>query len=350
MLLFGMSAREIKQEADKIIKKNIQNERNQQRVNQELNQTSSILIMIRLGISLDRIARRLDMNRKTVSELSDRFQWIKNELNQGRSIPECAKKLSFPEPLIWSIALEEKTDQERFKALNWGLLTWDHWYWNDVDHRFGDDWPGRIPAQLVAHTLFYFSRENQLVFDPMAGGGVVPDICLIFHRRCWSFDLVDRVKTRPEIECYHWNPADLKWPIKSRHKPDLIFIDPPYFKKMEGQYSKDSISSLSRKEYLTFFKELFLLIFDHSTASARLAFLNADWRDFQGIPALEEDRRKSIFITDYSTLLSEAGWEITQFIDCPMSSQRFHAGIVSQMQQKRILGITRRTLIIARKG
>ena len=25
-------------------------------------------------------------------------------------------------------------------------LTWDHWYWNDVDYRFGDDWPGRIPA------------------------------------------------------------------------------------------------------------------------------------------------------------------------------------------------------------
>ena len=46
---------------------------------------------------------------------------------------------------------QKKTDQERFKDLNWGLRTWDHWYFNDVDHRFGDDWPGRIPAQLVAH-------------------------------------------------------------------------------------------------------------------------------------------------------------------------------------------------------
>ena len=42
----------------------------------------------------------------------------------------------------------------------------DNWYFNDVDHRFGDDWPGRIPAQLVAHTLFYFTQENDLVFDP----------------------------------------------------------------------------------------------------------------------------------------------------------------------------------------
>jgi hypothetical protein len=54
----------------------------------------------------------------------------------------------------------EKTDQELFKDLNWGLRTWDNWYFNDVDHRFGDDWPGRIPAQLVAHTLFYFTKES----------------------------------------------------------------------------------------------------------------------------------------------------------------------------------------------
>jgi len=36
-----------------------------------------------------------------------------------------------PEPLVRSIALEGKSDQERFKALNWGLRTWDLWNWND---------------------------------------------------------------------------------------------------------------------------------------------------------------------------------------------------------------------------
>jgi len=92
----------------------------------------------------------------------------------------------------------EKTDLERFKALNWGLRAWDNWYFNDVDHRFGDSWPGRIPAQLVAHTLFYFTKENDLVLDPMAGGGVVADTCLAFNRQCCSFDLLDRIKTRPE--------------------------------------------------------------------------------------------------------------------------------------------------------
>ena len=60
-------------------------------------------------------------------------------------------------PLAWSLRLEGKTDQERFsdKELNWGLRTWDLWNFNKCDERFGDNWPGRIPAQLVAHTLFY---------------------------------------------------------------------------------------------------------------------------------------------------------------------------------------------------
>jgi len=54
-------------------------------------------------------------------------------------------------------------------------------------------------------------------------------------------------------------------------------------------------------------------------------------------------------IFDYSKLMSDAGWKITQYIDCPMSSQRFYPGFVSQMQKNRILGVVRRTLIIARK-
>ena len=52
--------------------------------------------------------------------------------------------------------------------------------------------PGQIPAQLVGHTLFYFTQEGDLVFDPMAGG---TDTCLAFSRRCWYFDLADRLKT-----------------------------------------------------------------------------------------------------------------------------------------------------------
>ena len=124
---------------------------------------------------------------------------------------------------------------------------------------------------------------------------------------------------------------------------------PPYFNKIADKYTKESISSLSRKDYLRFFREFFPLAKEHSKTSARIAFLNADWRDFQGVSALEEDPGQSIRIDDYIDLLKRSGWEITHIIDCPMSTQRFRANIVSQMQKNRTLGVVRRSLIIGKK-
>jgi len=347
-----LSAREIEEMADKAIRKEIRAEQDRSRVSPKLNTDVKTFLMGRLGIPIDQIAVKLNINRKTAYKYANHptlVQSIKDLLEKGVSIPEAAKKRGCPEPLIWSIALEGKNDLERFKWLNWGLRTWDYWYFNNIDRRFGDAWPGRIPAQLVAHTLFYLTREDDLVFDPMAGGGVVPDVCLAFHRKCWSFDLVDRLETRPEIEAFKWNPDNLLWPVKGKEKPDLIFFDAPYFKKMAASYSEDSISSLSRNEYLGFFRDFFMLAREHVRSDARLAFLNADWRDFQGISALEENPEQAIFLLDYAELLRSAGWDITHLVDCPLSTQRFHANMVKGMQKKRTLGTVRRSLIMATK-
>ena len=355
-----LSAREIEDIADKAAKKERQTELSRARVSPSLSPEAKSFMMNRLGIPVDRIAARLKVNRKTALNHvhnSRLFQSIRELLEKGVSVPEVSEHNGCPEPLVWSIALEGKSDQDRFESLNWGLRTWDHWYFNDLDQRFGDNWPGQIPAQLVAHTLYYFTQGGDLVFDPMAGGGVVPDTCLAFNRRCWSFDLVNRPETRPEIEPHQWNPEELLWPVppkgrragKGKDKPDLIFFDPPYFKKQENQYTKDSISSLSRKEYLKFFKELFPLFREYTKAHARIAFMNADWRNFQGVAAVEEDPGQSIFLSDYIDLLKDSGWEITHIVDCPLSTQRFLPNMVSQMQKNRTLGIVRRSLIIGRK-
>jgi hypothetical protein len=56
--------------------------------------------------------------------------------------------------LAWSLRLEGKTDQEKFKELSWGLRTWDHWYFNDIAQRFGDSWPARyLPARALSDSL-----------------------------------------------------------------------------------------------------------------------------------------------------------------------------------------------------
>ena len=78
----------------------------------------------------------------------------------------------------------------------------------------------------------------------------------------------------------------------------------------------------------------------------RLAFINADWRDFQNTSATEEKNKGGILIDDYLDILKSTGWYHTHIIQAPMSSQRFNAGVVSAMQKKNILGVISRYVII----
>jgi ParB/Sulfiredoxin domain len=246
-----VSAREIQgyAHAQNLERTNTKKEQTKDNDPQEFSMQVKVALMTRLGIPHVRMARRLNIHRETIAryaQTNDKiFDKIHEAFKTGVSIPDISQKYCIPQALVWSVVLNERTDQERFKALNWGLRTWDQWNFNDVDHRFGDPWPGRIPAQLVAHTLFYFTRKNDLVLEPMA-------------------------------------------------------------------------------------------------------FLNADFRDFQRTPAVDENPANAILVLAYTKLLEAGGWEVTHLLDCPLSTERFTGNMVSRMQEKRTLGIVRRTLIVAK--
>ncbi len=306
-----------------------------------------------LGIPQDRMACRLAIARETVRDhLADMPKLAfppNSDLKKGFTVAQVAEKHGWPESLVWAVKLDGKSDPAKYKELQWGIRAWDDWRWTDCDKRFGDDWPGRIPAQLIAHILYYFSKPGYLVIDPMAGGGVTADTCLAFNRQCWSFDMVDRPDERPEIEHHYWDKNNLQWPVNMKTKPDLIIFDPPYFSKKAKEYEEESISNLSKEDYLNFLERFFMLAFENSKKGTRLAMIIADWRDFQGTPALEEDEEAAILIIDYGILMRKAGWAVSHVMQAPMSSERFQGGTVAAMQNKRILGVTCRNVIVGRK-
>ena len=320
----------------------------------KISRNTVIIRLSCLGWAQEKIAEVVGLSRNRASEIvgNANFGEIDSLLSQGHEMEYIARHYNMDLALVWTLRLEGKTDQEKFKELGWGIRTWDQWNFNECDERFGDDWPGRIPAQLVGHTLYYFTKPGELVLDPMAGGGVVPDVCLLFGRKCQSFDLAVR-DNRPEIFCHHWDPRNWKWPITKN--PDLIFFDPPYYTKKEKEYSKKanektpSISSYTKEEYERFLEGFFMLAHQNANRTSRMAFLNADWRDFESTPALKEKPDKSITIFDYHRLLSKTGWKVTHRIECPLSSERLSGNQVQRMQDKRILGTVGRTLLIAKR-
>ena len=77
--------------------------------------------------------------------------------------------------------------------------------------------------------------------------------CLLMKRRCLAFDNnPDSYQRRVDIR----EGEALETIHSLKRKPDLIFLDPPYFKKLEEEYGSDSISVFPRDEYLGFFGEL----------------------------------------------------------------------------------------------
>ena len=110
-----------------------------------------------------------------------------------------------------------------------------------------------------------------------------------------------------------------------------------------------SISSYPREDYEEFFGWFFVLAHQKVNETTRIAFLNADWRDFQSTPALKENEGKAITIFDYHRILSKTGWKVTHRIECPLSSERMSGNEVQKMQDKRILGTVGRSIIITNR-
>ena len=66
---------------------------------------------------------------------------INADLERGFTVAQVAEKHGWTDPMVCSLALEDKDDCDRFKKLGWGLRTWDQWEFNECDKRFGDDCP-----------------------------------------------------------------------------------------------------------------------------------------------------------------------------------------------------------------
>jgi len=46
---------------------------------------------------------------------------INTDLSRGFTVAQVAEKHGWTDPMVWSWALEDKNDRERFKELGWGL-------------------------------------------------------------------------------------------------------------------------------------------------------------------------------------------------------------------------------------
>jgi len=265
--------------------------------------------------------------------------WIGRRRKSQRN----SKRYALPEILVWTIALEGLTDAERLDKLGIKTQPYDVWNFAKCQDLFGCKHPGRIPGELVAHVLYFFTEPGHLVVDPMAGSGTTIDVCLAMGRKCYGYD-IDTRHERPDIMVHD---LAVDGPPDRFKKADLIFWDPPYFSKMDAENKEDgyvdgSVSGLPRDEYLAFFEKSLSTIHAITKKGAKLAFLMSDWDDDTG-------EREGIFIWNYLDIIRQAGWEPIRHIQVPLPTQQVHADIVNKFRVSRRLEQLERYLIIGVK-
>lgn len=108
---------------------------------------------------------------------------VADDLSRGLDPATASKRYELPLIVVWAIKLHTLTDQERFKELGITHLPYDVWNFSGCHTLFGASHPGRIPGELVAHTLLALTQPGDLVIDPMVGSGTTIDVCLAMGRR-----------------------------------------------------------------------------------------------------------------------------------------------------------------------
>lgn len=97
---------------------------------------------------------------------------------------------------------------------------------------------GNSEQQWLENLLYLYTNPFDIIVDPFAGGGSTIDVCKKRGRRYYVSDRKPIVEREHEIR-QHDLTAGL--PSVPRWKDvRLVYLDPPYWKQAEGQYSEDS--------------------------------------------------------------------------------------------------------------
>ena len=239
--------------------------------------------------------------------------------------------------------LESNSDGENDDQERWLKLT-TLWNFGSCDPRFGFQYPGRVPGQVVLNTLYYFTDPDDLIVDPFGGSGTTLDACNHLGRRCLAYDL------EPARDDIVSHDISLGFPEEAQGC-DLIFLDPPYWIQKRGKYTKKegSFSEASLDEFNRKMEKLIRDCYDTVKPGGTIALLIQNTTEL----GIEIDRVGRVYadhVFDCYDSFIKTGLIPVQRINIPLTWEQFAGFDVKQAKDnKRLLGVVRDLLIMGKK-
>ena len=210
------------------------------------------------------------------------------------------------------------------------------WNFGRFDDQYGTpNFPGRTPGQIVENVLYYWTKDGDLVVDPMAGGGTTIDVCKKMNRRCIGMDIAP---VRSDILM---NDIGAGFPEQASGA-QLIYMDTPYYQKKKAEYSKYAVSNLSKEQFLTFIQKLAQDCYNTLADGGYACLLCADFFDYDG-------GSDFIFVADLYQLFTQVGFKPIMHVQVPLSTEQYAGHDVSVARDQKILLNIARDLYIFKK-
>jgi ParB family transcriptional regulator, chromosome partitioning protein len=203
------------------------------------------------------------------------------------------------------------------------------------DRAFGIPHPGSIPPGVVAHALHYFSSPQDLVVDPMAGGGTTIDVCQAMGRRCLAYDINP---VRPDIQA-----LDIRhgYPVETLGC-NLVLLDPPYHSMLAGRYGERGAGDLSLAEWGAFLQNLANVSFQVLKSGGYIALLLANQTE-KDLPC-SHGYIDHVFL-GYQALINARFVPIRR-VSCPMDGAYLPQQVRRARADGRMLGQVRDLLVM----
>lgn len=109
------------------------------------------------------------------------------------------------------------------------------------------NYAGATPSFILWNLLTRYTKEGDLVVDPMCGSGTTIDVCKDLRRRFLGYDINP---SRPDI----FRADARKLPLENG-KADFVFVDPPYGDNIEYSQEKECIGRISAADP-SYFREM----------------------------------------------------------------------------------------------
>lgn len=109
--------------------------------------------------------------------------------------------------------------------------------WTEHDKTPHLDFPGSTEPRWVDNLLYFYTQPFDIVIDPFAGSASTIEVCKKRLRRYWVSDRKPIPERAHEIRL--WDITEGVPPLHNWRDVKLVYLDPPYWKQVEGKYSQD---------------------------------------------------------------------------------------------------------------